>query len=190
MKKAVILHATSQNHAGHWYPWLQQQLEDHGYEVWVPDLPGSDTPNMSKYVEYLLNQGWDFDNNLIVGHSSGAVTILGLLQNLSEDVSVNTAVLVGSFSEVLANEPDWEQLKGLFEVPFDFEKIKSRTRQFIFVHGSNDPWCPIEQAQYLHDQLGGEFIVIEGGQHFSTSNDPKWTEFPDLLEIIKSRVTE
>lgn len=185
MKKAVILHATEQNSRGHWYPWLKKELEHAGYEVWVPDLPDANRPDMQKYLDYLLGQDWDFTDNVIIGHSSGAVTILGLLQHLPAGFQVKLAVPVGSFSEVLASDPDWKQLKGLFEEPMDFTNIKQKAKKFIFVHGSDDPWCPIEQAKYLQDQVGGEMIIIDNGQHFSTSNDPKWKEFPELLKIIK-----
>ncbi len=186
--KAVILHGTDANHTHNWFPWLKDELGKLGYEVWVPDLPGSDKPNLRKYLKLLLSQNWDFENNVIIGHSSGAVTILGLLQSLPGGIKINTAILVGSFSKVLAEEPDWEQLRGLFKDPFDFQKIKSKAKQFIFVHGSNDPWCPIEQAKDLQLKLDGEMIVVEGGQHFSIANNPKWKKFPEILDIIEQKV--
>lgn len=154
----------------------------------MPDLPNSDYPNVERYNKFLLGSDWDFNDNLIIGHSSGSVEILGLLQALPKNLAVNTAILVGSFSEVLATDPDWKEMKGLFEKPFDFVKIKHTAKHFIFIHSDNDPYCPIEQARYLHKQIGGEFIVIPGQQHFSFHLDPKYKRFPELIEIIKRRV--
>ena len=183
MKKAVILHAVEMDSGGHWYPWLKKQLEQRGYDVWVPDLPQPDHPDDKLYIKFLLESGWDFADNLIIGHSSGAVMILHLLQNLPADIKIKTGVLAGSFSRIL-----WPNLhKDLFTVPFDFEKIKAKAKNLVFMHGDNDPWCPPKEAAELAKKSGGEFILVPGGGHFSTSLDPKYTEFPELISILEER---
>lgn len=186
MKRAVILHGTGANHADNWFPWLKAELEKIGYEVWVPDLPGADRPDTGRYNQFLLSQGWDFKDNLIIGHSSGAVAILGLLQALPAGVSIDTAILVGSFTKRLADSPSWSMLQGLFSKPFNFEDIKRKSRRFIFVHSTDDPYCPIDQAEYLCDQVKGEFIRFEGMGHFSRKLDEQFDKFPELLQIVKS----
>jgi uncharacterized protein len=186
--KVVILHGTNADHTHNWFLWLKTELEKLGYEVWVPDLPGADSPNPDVYNQFLLSQNWDFQDNLIIGHSSGAVEILHLLQALPENVSINTAVLLGAFTHKLAESPSWQMLRGLFDVPFDFAKIKQRAKQFIFIHSDDDPYCPIEQAEELHAQIGGEFIRMHGQGHFTQKLDPKFDKFPELLEIIKQKV--
>lgn len=190
MKRAVILHGTKGDHTENWFPWLKNELEKLGYEVWVPDLPHADRPNMSRYNEFLLSQGWDFQDNLIVGHSSGSVAILGLLQALPETAKVNTAILVGSFTERLAKDPSWDMLTELFYKPFDFESIKKKAGQFIFVHSDNDPFCPLEQAQELHAKLGGEFVLMPGMGHFTMKLDQRFDKFPELLQLIKQKVAQ
>lgn len=187
MKKAIILHGWEGDHTLHWYPWLKKQLEELRYEAWVPDLPGADYPSVVRYTDFLLGKSWDFANNLIIGHSAGAIEVLGLLQSLPHDVNVNTAVLVSSFTGEVPKGSDYDHLKDLFEVPFDFELIRSKANQFIFVHGDNDAFCPLDQAQYLADQVHGDMNVIANGQHFITDNDPKWREFPELLRILKKK---
>lgn len=187
MKRAVILHGTSADHTSNWFPWLSKELENIGYQVWVPDLPHSDHPNMDCYNELLLNSGWDFNDNLVIGHSSGAVAILGLIAALPENVKVKTAILAGAFTKRLAEDPSWHMLTELFYKPFDFEKIKNKADQFIFLHSKDDPYCPIEQARELSEKLGGEFIEFDGFGHFSKSLDPKFSKFPELLEIIQTK---
>lgn len=189
MKRAVILHAmTEKTASGHWYPWLKRELENRGYNVWLPEMPSPNLPNAQETTNFLLsNKGWDFNGNLIIGHSWGAVQILHLLQNLSEGVRVKTAVPVSVYSQVLADEPDWEQLKGLFEEPFEFDRIKVAAQKFLFVHGDDDPWCDPKQAEYLAGAVDGELVFIKGGKHFSTSLDPTYTEFPALLELLENR---
>ena len=151
-------------------------------------MPTPEKPNARVVTDFLLsNKEWDFDGNLLVGHSWGAVQILHLLQNLPEGVKVKTAVPVSAYSHVLADEPDWEQLKGLFEEPFNFSKIKMAADKILFIHGDNDPWCDPKQAEYLAQETDGELVFIPGGQHFSTSLEPAYKEFPKLIELLESR---
>lgn len=188
MKRAVILHALEQDSGGHWYPWLKAQLEQRGYAVWVPDLPMSHRPDAVQWTDCLLSRkDWDFTDNLVIGHSAGAVEVLQLAQALPEGVQLKAAVMASAFSEVLPQDDDWAQLKGLFSPPLNFAKIKAHAQEFLFVHGSDDPWCPLEQAEYLAKQTGGELVLVHGGGHFSTSLDPRFTMFHDLIEILDDR---
>lgn len=182
------MHGTAADHTSNWFAWLGSELERLGYKVWVPDLPNADRPNIKTYNEFLLSSGWDFSDNLVIGHSSGAVAMLGLLEVLPKGVRIDTAVLAGAFTKRLAESPSWSMLKELFEKPFDFTVIKKKANQFIFVHSDDDPNCPLEQAEELCDKLRGELIVLHGMGHFSAGLDPRFTKFPELLEIIKKRV--
>lgn len=49
MKNALILHGTDADHTQNWFPWLEKELLQRNYEVWVPDLPQSDHPNIRRY---------------------------------------------------------------------------------------------------------------------------------------------
>lgn len=179
MKNALILHGTDSNSSANWFPWLKVELEKLDYIVWVPDLPHAEQPNIERYNKFLLsNNDWVFDSDsVIIGHSSGAVEILGLLQSLSENTVVNKCILVGSFKDDLG----WNSLKELFLTPFNFEKIKKHANEFIFIHSDNDPYCPLEHAEYLSQKVGGKLILIKGQGHFSGEN----VEIPEILEELK-----
>lgn len=179
MKNALILHGTDSNSSANWFPWLKNELEKKGYKVWVPDLPHAEKPNIERYNNFLLsNKDWVFDDeSIIIGHSSGAVEILGLLQSFPEGTVVNTCILVGSFKDDLG----WDSLKELFLKPFDFEKIKQHAKQFIFIHSDNDPYCPLQHAEYLSQKVNGKLIVIKGQGHFSG----KEVTIPQIVEEIK-----
>jgi len=187
VKNALILHGTSSNSQSNWFPWLKTELEKLDYQVWVPDLPGADRPNMERYLKFLLEEN-EFDFNresVVIGHSSGAVTILGILQALPKDATVDSCYLVGSFSHVLAEDPDWQVLKGLFTTPFDFEKIAQQAQRLVFIHSQDDPYCPLEQAEELARQTGGELVVTAHDRHFSVgTGGPEYARLPLLLELI------
>jgi uncharacterized protein len=187
MKNALLLHGTNNTPQGNWFPWLKNELEELGYKVWAPQLPHAEKPNLRRYAEFLLsNKDWQFNQgSIIVGHSSGAVAVLGLLMHLPEGAQVDTCYLVSAFKDDL----DWDSLKEVFVDPLDFPKIKKRAKKFIFIHADNDPYCPLEHAQYLSKQVGGELIVRPGQKHFNTNTfGPEYKEFPFLLELIKSKV--
>lgn len=183
MKNVLILHGTDGYPTGNWFDWLKTKLEKENWKVWVPQLPGANRPNIQRYNEFLIaNDNWEFnEESVLVGHSSGAVAILGFLQDLPDGKKVDTCYLVGSFK----NNLDREALDDLFLKPFDFELIKTRANKFVFIHSDNDPYCPLEHAKYLSEKLGGELIIKPGQFHFSTGTaGDKYREFPFLLEKI------
>ncbi len=185
MKKAVVLHAMRQTSKGHWYPWLKTELENRGYKVWCPDMPSPNMPNARQTTDFLLsNKEWDFSNNLIIGHSWGAVQVLHLLQNLPANTKVDKAILVSSFDRPAKGME--KEHAGLFAEPYDFGVIKSKANNFLFIHGSDDPWVPVEGAKNLARQTNGQIEIVKKGQHFSTSLDPLYKTFPKLIEILEA----
>lgn len=187
MKRAVILHGWEGNHTLHWYPWLSEQLKARGYQVWSPDLPDPDFPSVRRWNEFLTSQHWDFQDNLLIGHSAGAVEILGFLQALPRGLTIDTAVLVSVFSAVMPEESDYHNLRGLFEESFNYPRIKTKAKQFIVVHGDNDPLCALEDAKTINAQLDGSLHIIPRGKHFITEHDSKWQKFPELIQIMEQR---
>lgn len=183
MKKALILHGTDGTPESNWFGWLKGRLEEQGYAVWLPQLPGAEAPSAAAYTAFLLaNEDFGFDDEtVLIGHSSGAVEILNLLQHLPEGSQVKAAVLVSAFRDDLG----WVALRGLFVEPLDFEVIRRRCGKFVFVHSDNDPYCPLEQPKYLAVQTGGELVVLAGQGHFNLELGPQYAEFPELLTIME-----
>lgn len=182
MKNAIILHGNDNTPEGNWFRWLEKELQDRGYEVWLPQMPDSHLPNTDKYNRLLLNHGFDFNSEtILIGHSSGAVAILHLLQELPEDVKTKAAFLVGAFK----GEEGVASRREFFPKPFDFEKIKSRCGKFVFIHSDNDPYCPLSDAEFLSKKLGGELVVKQGQGHFNLETGPQYKQFPLLLDLIE-----
>lgn len=180
MKNALILHGTNANSKENWFPWLKQELEKDGYKVWVPDLPHADKPNIERYNDFVFPK-WKFDkDSIIIGHSSGAVAILGLLQEMPEPISIDRAFLVAGFFGDLG----WEPLREIGKFNFNWKKIKQRAKKFILIHSDDDPYVQMEYGHKLRDFLGAELIILPGHKHFSVEDSPVFNQFPELLEKI------
>lgn len=160
---------------------MKEKLQEKGYKVWAPDLPNSMYPNSKVSTRYILDN-WKFDKDLIVvGHSSGAVLILFLLQNLPDDVVIDQAFLVSVFKDDLG----WPNLKDLFSEPFNWKKIKKHARRIILLHSDNDPYVPLDHAKFIAEKLTAELIVKEGQGHFNLEVGARYAQFPTLLKIIE-----
>ncbi len=187
--KALILHGTDAEPNSNWFPWLKSKLEEHGYEVWVPDLPGKHTPSHRVWNDYLLNSSWDVSGGIVIGHSAGAVEVLNLLMD-ERCPHIKLGVMAGAWAGM--KDADIERLKlGGFDPNqfkdtfppegFNFELIKSKAERLAFLHGGDDPYCPLEQAQWLAEKLDAEITVVPGGHHLGA----RFPELPEVWNIIE-----
>lgn len=79
-------------------------------------------------------------------------------------------------------EKDSAQFDNLFPPEgFDFARIKSKAERIAFLHSDDDPYCPLEQAKYLAEQLDAPLTVAHEGKHLGSN----FTELPQVWEIIK-----
>lgn len=184
MKKAILFHGTSGSSSSNWLQWLKTELETRGVEVWVPDLPNADNPSLAEWMSYVKTHApFLIDNEtVLVGHSAGAVLALIIAQVYS----VKQTVSVGVFKDLtfLHDKLDWHANDRFFDIAFDFDVIKQNASSRLFIHSDNDPYCPLEQAEYLAEQADGELVVIKGQGHFNTEADPKYEAFPEVLNFI------
>jgi hypothetical protein len=181
VKKALILHGTSGNSQGEWFGWLKTKLELKGYQVWVPDLPGAEEPDINLYNPYILkNCPFQIDEEtVIVGHSSGAAAAMGLVQVLPN--RVEKIISVAGFVDDL----DYEPVKKMYASwIFNWRKIKKQADKIIAIYSDDDPFVPVKHARELHKLVGAEKVLIPGQKHFSVSTNNKYTEFPEILKWV------
>lgn len=186
MKTAILFHGTSGNSNSSWLQWFKTKLERHGTKVWVPDLPKADNPSLNEWAEHVkTNSPFSIDKETtLIGHSAGAVLALILAQLYP----VKQTVSVGVFKDLsfLHEALNWHANDRFFDIDFDFDTIKRNVSSRLFIHSDNDPYCPLEQAEYLAKQVDGKLVVLKGQGHFNTESDPKYKAFPELLELIEN----
>lgn len=192
MKNALILHGTGNTPNDNWFPWLKLKLENEGYTVWVPQLPDSEFPDTIKYNDLLLNGSFTFnEETIVIGHSSGAVAALQLLQALPSVIQIKGVYLVAAFKDNL----QWRTPEGklyvekILEPELHFPEIRKKAKKFVLIHSTDDPFVPVEHSSYLAVKLHGEVTITHGEKHFSISTKgEKYKEFPMLLEMVLADV--
>ena len=102
-------------------------------------------------------------------------------------VKINTVYSIASFKEDLKVEGVHHE--ELFLISFDFEKMKSKAEDIVFIHSNDDPYCPLEGAEWLTEQTDGELRILPGQKHFSTfTAGDAYKKFPKLLDIITATI--
>jgi len=182
MKNALIFHGTNNNSQGNWFQWLKKELENLGYEVLVPDLPDASQPDINKYFNFLKNFNFNSET-ILIGHSSGASAIFGILNKLSPNIKINLVFSIAGFYK-----DDGFNCQNLFTESFDWEKIKKQAKKFFIIWSTNDPYISEKQTNYLSEHLNVKPIIFENKKHFNLEADKKFKQFPELLEIIKNNI--
>lgn len=184
MKTAIILHGTLGSPDGNWFQWIKKEFEGRGMNVWLPQLPQAEQPSLRKWQRFVKEE-CPFPINeqtLIVGHSSGAILALVLAENNIE--KIGAIVDVSVFHD---NSLQWQPNNQLFDVKFDWTAIKEGVNELLFIHSDNDPYVPLNQAQYVATNTGGKMIVIPGEGHFNLERGDQYKQFPMLLGMLEDR---
>lgn len=182
---AFIFHGTNSNPEQHWFRWLQEKLEERGFEVFVPDFPVRGGQSLENWLDvFELYEDKVDEDTIMVGHSLGATFILDLLDIKSFEIEA--AFLVSGFVGALGLE-EFDPLNQTFaEREFDWEAIKQRCGEFFIFHSVDDPYVPEEKSRELQENVGGERFLKQDAGHFNT--DSGYTEFPELLNLIEEKV--
>jgi len=180
MKTIIILHGTGETQNSFWYPWLKNEIEKIGYKFVLPQLPNSNTPKLEEQLEFCLENLELNENTNIITHSSGTPLALALLERSSSTIEKLISV-AGYCSPITINPKDSKNLQE----NYDWEKIKSKCKEFIFINSDNDPWGANDvQGKKMHEKLGGKLIINHEGHMGSESFNQPYKKFPLLLTLL------
>ncbi len=79
---------------------------------------------------------------------------------------------------------DEEPIFNFLTPKWDWEKIVPKAKQWFVINSDNDPYIPLVDSQELAKNLHQELILRKGEGHFSATSNPKYTQFPYLLDIF------
>ncbi|MCH8519885.1 MAG: alpha/beta hydrolase [Nanoarchaeota archaeon] len=177
MKKVIILHGTGSTPQSYWHPYIKEKLEEkEDFQVIIPGLPNTNNPDINITLPYIL-ENYEFDERtILIGHSSGCPLILSILEHIN--CTIQKTILVAGFIDSL-NSPALQK-------SYNFDKIKSNCRKFIFINSDNDPWgCDDVQGRKMLNALDGDLIIRKGEGHMGSQKfNQEYKEFPLLLKLI------
>lgn len=141
MTRIFIIHGWGGNHDTNWYPWAKVQFEIKGYQVFVPDMPNTNAPNIERWVaEIAKTVGTPDKDTYFVGHSIGCQAILRYLEKINSPIG-GALFVAGWF--FLENIKDIDAIKiadPWIKTPIDINKIKINLPKSILIISSNDPF--------------------------------------------------
>lgn len=166
-KRAFLIHGWEGYPEEGWRPWLKEELEKNGFDVFAPAMPDTKHPKMDAWVDHLAKTvGTPDDGCYFVGHSLGCITILRYLETLKSDQAVGGVVLVAGFTSNLG----YSELETFFKKPIDWEKINNHCKRFTAIHSDNDPYVSLHYCDFFKENLGAKVFVEQNMKHFSGSD--------------------
>jgi len=176
----VILHGIQSSPESHWLPWLRAELVKLSHDVVVPELPGSERPDRSEWLNAVRKVVADPTQTVFVGHSLGVTTALDFIEAC--ETPVGGLVSVAGFAVDYGSE-----LNSYFlsERKVDFTAVRKNLQNAAVFYGDNDPYVTQDALQQLADELDVAASLIPGGGHLNA--DAGYTEFPMLLEAVVAK---
>jgi len=177
MKKTLILHAWFQTPESNWYPWLKGELEQRGYEVWVPELPimPTDQPDMEAMLKFVMERDFVDADTVVIGHSLGSVLALRLAERIAFRKGILLAVW--DFNDLTPEHASfWPNM-------IDHAKIKENVKEWIFPISDNDPYVTPAIAKEVAGRVNGRVVEMGKRGHFLTKEDGV-SEVREILEFV------
>lgn len=177
----IFIHGSNSSPQGNWFPYVSSQLNDIGISHSIPSMPNPEHPDAIEWVERLEQEVQNYKDRkiILIGHSRGTRTIQLYLQESQE--YFEQIILIATWG----NHPDNYQYtktsshKELWAEDVDYQKIKSKSKQFVIVHSVDDKALPFYHARNCAKALDAELITTQGRGHLA---DPRNGDF--ILQII------
>lgn len=186
MKKVFLVHGFKGRPNGGWRPWLMAELEKLDVYACALPMPNPDAPQSTEWIkEIKRNVAQVSEDIYLVGHSLGVPAIFNYLESTSQTNKFGGVFLVSGPCEALeVDKPGAEirKIDNFFQQPFDFKKIKEKTKKIVVIHGDNDERVPFTHAEKIANSLDCELIAIKNGGHLNGASG--WNALPQLLEKL------
>jgi predicted alpha/beta hydrolase family esterase len=164
-----------------WYKWVADELRKRDYQVISQNMPDPEIARKDIWFPFVVNELKADKNTIIIGHSSGGVAALRLL----EDHQLLGAIVIGvNYTDL---DDEMEKQSGYYDVPWQWQKIKQNAEWIAQFASLDDPYIPIEQPRFIHQQLESEYHEYTDQGHFGSPHEELKT-FPKLIEIIEQKV--
>jgi len=188
MKKALIIHGWDGNPTEPLHQYLRNELESLGYKVIIPEMPNPDTPVIKDWVDK-IDEVFDSEVDLVIGHSIGCQAILRFIEKLDSDVFISKIILIAPWMKLDMNtiEEEGEDATKIaqpwMETPIDFNKIKRSVKKVVTIFSDNDTYVPLDQIDFFKEKLEATIYTEHNQGHFTVSDgfEKLQTSLKDLI---------
>lgn len=172
--RIILVHGYKASPQTGFFPWLEGELRQRGFDVIVPELPNPEAPDRDEWTNVLVKTSVPLtDKTIIVGHSLGGAAALRMLE-AAEARSTPHAMVMVSTPWMIKDE----RFRGFFMSELDFEVLMWRASKFVVIHAQNDVIIPVDHGKRYAGVLHAKLITPETGEHF------QGTEYPVILQAI------
>ena len=184
--RVFIVHGWGDTPSTNWYQWLKENLEDHGHEAFIPEMPKTDEPEMDAWISKLNSSVGKADaQTYFVGHSIGCQTIMRYVSKLPSKSKIGGMVFVAGWInlENLEDEDVERIARPWLTTPIAFDKIREKTKNIKVFISDDDPYgCQESNTRVFEEKLGADVEMETDKGHFLSSN--RVTEVPEVLAAI------
>ena len=184
--RIFIIHGWYGSPKGDWVPWLASQLKSKGCEVITPEMPDTDNPKITPWVNKLKEAvGEPRLDDILIGHSIGCQTILRFFETLDDSAKIAKVIFVAPWVKLanLSSKKEWEIAEPWLETPIDFSNIKNKAKSFVALFSDSDEWVHLEDnVKIFREKLNSKVVILKNKGHFDESSGIK--ELPEILEYI------
>lgn len=191
-KRIFIIHGWSGSPYKDWIPWLKSELESKGYEVYAPEMPDPDEPDMAEWVHLLkVGVGKPDKDTFFVGHSMGCQTILRFLETLDGDDKIGGVVLVAPWVHLNTasydDETDRVVAAPWLETPIQWDKILKHAARFSAIFSDNDPYVPIADSKIFANELHADVVIEHDKGHMNEESGVTKLEriLSEVLKVVE-----
>lgn len=144
--------------------------------------------NWYKVFESELEKINSEESNTFVGHSSGPLFILHVLQKYN--IKIDKAVFVCPFVNFLTRPSVIVKKVNdyLYKTELDFTVIKGLIRESFSLYSTNDPYVENENSIEFAQKLDSTLVPVENGGHLNTHETAK-TVTSYILDTLRITYT-
>lgn len=187
MKRIFIIHGWRGNPNEGWLVWLGKELKNVGFEVFIPEMPDTSSPQIDKWVNKISKVVRESDaHTYFVGHSIGCQAIMRYLEQLTGNQKAGGAIFVAGWFNLTDETWDETYTKEIADewinTPINSSLIKERVDKLVLVNSDNDPYVPISDVGLFKERFNIDIIVLENKGHITEEDNVM--ELPVALEEL------
>ncbi|WP_255305442.1 alpha/beta hydrolase [Paenibacillus sp. Mc5Re-14] len=185
-KQVYIIHGYTASPTDHWFPWLQDKLQEDGVSVNILEMPNSQAPKLNEWIEHLLqNIKVLHKDTYFIGHSLGCVSILRYLQQVNIPEPLGGGIFVSGFADPVPSLPSLDEFTNDH---LSYQQIMDSLGARVVIASKDDAIVPFALSKKLAEDMQADFHELDHGGHFLQSDG--FTTLPIVYQVLIEMMNE